>query len=95
MALKQCDPPVEAFTAYLKLRPIGKWTVRVEKEIARCRGPGGRHQPASRGIAHHRTGVDTTTATSDGKPLDGATVRIDGLIRGGAPLDLQMTPAAT
>src|SRR6185369_14512925 len=72
MKPRRCDDAVAAFREYLKLRPVSKWTTRVEQEIMRCSGPAPVVSSPETELA-----LVTITASSGGKPLDGAVVRID------------------
>jgi tetratricopeptide (TPR) repeat protein len=88
VATHRCDQAVARFEAYLKLRPESKHSARVQAEIDKCKGGGAR--PA--GSAATELALVTVTAVCDGVQIEGAVVRVDGLTRGGTPLDLQMLP---
>jgi tetratricopeptide (TPR) repeat protein len=101
VAEKRCADATPRFLKYLALRPRSRHTVRVEAELANCRaGPArapvvsSQRPPvdATAGGAATELALVTVTVSAQGRPVDGALVRIDGLARGGAPLDLQVTP---
>ncbi len=89
VATHKCEAAITRFEAYLKLRPHSKHAARITQEIERCKLGLGR---SSAGAASELALVTITATTQDHHPLDGAVVKVDGLIRGGAPLDLQITP---
>ncbi len=94
VATHKCEDAIARFEAYLKLRPASKHTARITAEIERCKGGAPSRVIGSGAInpAATEQALVTITASAGGKSLDGAVVRVDGLIRGGAPLDLQITP---
>lgn len=100
VAERRCADATPRFQKYLSLRPRSRHTVRVEAELANCRAvPVRAAKPvpprpieATAGGPATELALVTITVSSQGRPVDGALVRIDGLARGGAPLDLQVTP---
>ena len=90
LATHRCDAAVEAFRAYLRLRPTGIHTARIEREIARCEAA-----PTKRG-SPRETSLATVHVTSNGAALAGALVRIDGVapsrVTSSAPLTIELTP---
>jgi hypothetical protein len=93
VAQKRCPDALPRFQRYLALRPRSRLYARVQAEIDRCRGAGAPSAAeATTGRAATELVLVTITVSSGGRPVDGALVRVDGLARGGAPLDLQVTP---
>lgn len=90
VATHRCDQAVARFESYMKLRPESKHAARVAAEIDKCKV---RAPPVgAAGVGSTELALVTVTAASDGVQIEGAVVRVDGLTRGGTPLDLQMTP---
>jgi tetratricopeptide (TPR) repeat protein len=101
-ALNKCEEALTHYEKYLQLKPEGRFTERVRREIDICRAKlGMQPAPAPVGRPPGQTGSYRTPEAQSflhiaanligGEATDEASVRVDGLVRGSTPLTIPVT----